>query len=48
VYEGDVVVGDDYIAEGGEAFFYSLGIVSFLLFLSSWLSDVYLYLHFVG
>jgi hypothetical protein len=37
VYEGDVVVGDDYVAEGGEAFFYSLGIVSYLLVLSLWL-----------
>jgi hypothetical protein len=24
VDEGDVVVGDDYVAEGGEPFFYSL------------------------
>ena len=28
VDEGDVVVGDDYVAEGGEAFFYSLLFVS--------------------
>ena len=25
VYEGDVVVADDYVTEGGKALFYSLG-----------------------
>jgi hypothetical protein len=28
VHEGDVVIGDDDVAEGGEAFFYSLGRMS--------------------
>ena len=31
MYEGDVVVGDDYVAEGREAFFYSLFALSILV-----------------
>ena len=46
VYEGDVVVGDDYVAQGGEAFFYSLFDVSTAL--GCVLGRMYLYLYFIG
>ena len=49
MYEGDVVIGDDYVAEGGEAFFYSLGVCQLLVNCGmDERKEVYLYLHFIG